>query len=380
MNSMKQFEDKVKDKLQGYDAGNQSADWTQIKAKVPGKSGINLMQGVTIGAAVIIITASILLLNTQNNKSVSEDTRHSIDTDTKITNTTDSEKVQNQTAEKELNNTENNNQSPENTSLQPSIKQDIKTITRTEIQENSIHPGSESNKLATGTDSIESKNDVPENTAEPPYDYEISADKSSGCPPLDVSFGINAPENQYLFNWNFGNGNEASSAHPQTTFQEPGTYEVRLSLKAKHGNLPNPITENFTINVKEPPEVKFDFDTNANLYIFNSLSKTDNEYLWHIDEKEFTGKEVEYEFKRNGNYKVKLEATNEQGCKAFSEQEIAVSISHNYFVPNAFNASRSGEYGSFGPIGDNLENMAFSMQIFDKAGRLVFAADEPEKR
>jgi len=57
-----------------------------------------------------------------------------------------------------------------------------------------------------------------------------------GCTPLNVNF-TNTTANMQgaTFNWNFGNGNSATTANPSTVYSDSGTYAVTLTVTNSNG-------------------------------------------------------------------------------------------------------------------------------------------------
>lgn len=64
----------------------------------------------------------------------------------------------------------------------------------------------------------------------------FSADTTSGCTPLTISFENKSSNTAKTYRWSFGNGNLSSLENPQAIFFQPGTYEISLEVSDANGN------------------------------------------------------------------------------------------------------------------------------------------------
>lgn len=58
----------------------------------------------------------------------------------------------------------------------------------------------------------------------------FKADTTQGCPPVIVSFTDLSAGNPVSWEWDFGNGNKSSLQNPQAVYDQPGNYEVTLTV------------------------------------------------------------------------------------------------------------------------------------------------------
>ena len=68
-------------------------------------------------------------------------------------------------------------------------------------------------------------------TSSPPTVAEFSATNDSGNVPLDISFFLGETVEGESFSWDFGDGNGSDEPEPDHTFQDAGTFTVRLTVK-----------------------------------------------------------------------------------------------------------------------------------------------------
>jgi gliding motility-associated-like protein len=73
---------------------------------------------------------------------------------------------------------------------------------------------------------------------------------SAGCSPLSVNFTYTATQPATQFFWNFGDGSTSTAEFPSHTFNNPGTYTVKLVIKDPNNCNPAD-SATFTITVRE---------------------------------------------------------------------------------------------------------------------------------
>jgi len=154
----------------------------------------------------------------------------------------------------------------------------------------------------------------------------FSSSVQSGCVPLEVQF-LNQSENTSIYEWSFGMEGQSSSSNPVYLFEEPGNFTVTLRIKDQTGQ--TAISQQ-TIEVYPVPTAEFDieegfegvdghvsmnllnYSTGANNYSWNLEKKNDSACKhWNSDEYQPALKLTDI---RNGAEKIRLIATNENGC------------------------------------------------------------------
>lgn len=81
----------------------------------------------------------------------------------------------------------------------------------------------------------------------------FTADVTSGCAPLTVSFTNNSDNGATAYDWNFGLGAHATTRDASKIFTDPGTYNVTLTVTYPGG----PRTATVTITVHDVPAPAF---------------------------------------------------------------------------------------------------------------------------
>ncbi len=143
---------------------------------------------------------------------------------------------------------------------------------------------------------------------------------TTGCAPLSVSFTDNSID-AMSWQWNFGGGAPGSnSQNPTRTFNNVGTYTVRLVVTDINGCLDTIIMPNLITTTGVNPS--FDIDTaygcDALTVEFSDLSTPSGtivSWLWDFgDGSTSANPNPNHIYTIQGNYDVTLTATSNQGC------------------------------------------------------------------
>lgn len=170
----------------------------------------------------------------------------------------------------------------------------------------------------------------------------FSANFISGCAPLLVQFtntstGTNA---NTTYSWSFGNGAPASNlVNPSTTYANPGTYTVSLTVSNGPGSSNTKTVTNY-ITVYPSPQVSFTA-VNASgcpgtTVSFASTSIPGSSgtatYTWNFgDGNSGSGQTTTHTYTTSGTFNVALQVTNSSGC---SKTRIDTAVVHIYTPPN----------------------------------------------
>ncbi len=150
----------------------------------------------------------------------------------------------------------------------------------------------------------------------------FTANVTSGCAPLTVTFTDQSTGNPTVWNWEFSDGTLSSVQNPVVTFSTPGTYSVKLVVVNSVG-----IAELEKINyitVFESPIASF--STNISLgcapatVIFTDHSTTPTGSItnwdWNFgDGATSTQQNPSHSFNSPGFYSITLTVTSSNGCK-----------------------------------------------------------------
>ena len=151
----------------------------------------------------------------------------------------------------------------------------------------------------------------------------FTADVQIGCAPLFVNF-TNTSTGANSYNWNLGNGSNASTANPSAIYLNPGSYTVTL-IATNTGNGQQSTTSQ-TITIVNNPIADFTISTasgceDANSICFTNTSQFSASYTWDFgDGNTSTSANPCHTYANAGIYTVKLVAVGEIGLALLFRQ------------------------------------------------------------
>ena len=152
---------------------------------------------------------------------------------------------------------------------------------------------------------------------------EFTANQTSGCAPLGVSFRDLTTGNPKFWNWDFGNGTLANVQNPSVTYSLPGTYTVKLVVRNADGT--NGITKTNYITVFPSPSANFSANITTgcvpvNIQFTDKSTSTAGSivsWLWDFgDGTTSTAQNPQKTYSTVGFYSVTLTITSSTGCKS----------------------------------------------------------------
>lgn len=134
---------------------------------------------------------------------------------------------------------------------------------------------------------------------------------------------VNNSENATSFVWDFGDGSTSTEAHPSHTYEEGGSYTVVLTATDGSGAEAEVSRE---VRVTAPaPVAYFTYDVFDLTGTFTNTSQNATSYLWNFgDGNTSTEEHPTHTYRYEGNYKVVLTATGEDGVETQTRKEIFV--------------------------------------------------------
>lgn len=195
-----------------------------------------------------------------------------------------------------------------------------------------------------------------------------------GCVPYDVVFD-NTSTGGTDFIWELGDGNTSTEFEPNYTYNNVGSYNVRLiAIDPNTCNLRD-TTEYFTITVFPVPVANFTWSPNPPIEntptTFTNQSVGANRYLWDFGDGEFSPLvNPVHQYNATGTYRAKLYAFNDADCVDSITNEIPILIVPVLDVPNAFTPGRFAGNDVVKVAGFGIGTM--SWKIYNRWGTLVF--------
>jgi gliding motility-associated-like protein len=162
----------------------------------------------------------------------------------------------------------------------------------------------------------------------------FTASPVTGCAPLAVSFTDQSTGAPTTWQWDLGNGTQSTQQNPTTTYFNPGTYTVTLTVSNASGS--NTITRTQYITVNDKPSVNFIASDSTGCFPlrvnFTDLSLAGSGTItnWDWDFGDGTGSTAQNPLKvytAVGNYTVTLKVTNSGGCVKVISKPLYIRVS-----------------------------------------------------
>lgn len=154
----------------------------------------------------------------------------------------------------------------------------------------------------------------------------FTAEPTTGCAPLEVTFNNQSSANAETFQWSFPGGTPSTSTqeNPTVVYNTPGTYNVTLVATNSLGS--DTYTETAFVVVEMVPTATFTSSVNFNVVTFTNTSTNATSYLWNFgDGTTSTEANPVHTYQNGGEYVVTLTATNGCGFKVLTMTIVAGS-------------------------------------------------------
>lgn len=213
----------------------------------------------------------------------------------------------------------------------------------------------------------------------------IEATPQVGCTPLVVDVSTTVDVNLLSSqNWDFGNGETATTSASTQTFVDEGCYTITYNMTTSDGCYvdtvltdfvcvyPYPVA-NFEFTPENPDLLQLDVD-------FLNQSTGGASYLWEFGTGA-TSSETSptYVYPEYGavDYNVELTVTNDFGCTDSIIQIVHVTELPYYYIPNSFTPEDNGLNETFQPIFiPGFIPFGYTFRIVDRWGELVFQTND----
>lgn len=139
--------------------------------------------------------------------------------------------------------------------------------------------------------------------------------------------------------WEFGDGESSTEKEGEHFYKLNGTYKVKLTLTNSNGK--TEVAQEININDAPKPLIKFLYNNLGNGQIsFVNESENADSYNWEFgDGGTSIEKNPQHSYSKNGDYKVKLTATNKNGVTEY-QQTITITniiITYDHIIENQSN-------------------------------------------
>lgn len=216
----------------------------------------------------------------------------------------------------------------------------------------------------------------------------FSFNQDGPCVPVSVQFTDESQSAVAItgYEWNFGDGLSSFVQNPVHIYQNPGTYDVTLTVYSANGcsvvetvpsaftfgELPDINNVFFTVT----PEVDNEYNSTFNYNV--DLPDLTLDYNWNFGDNYWGyGAYTQHYYEYVGTFNVELTATDDVGCQTSVNQVVRIEDPLNVYVPNAFTPDQNNLNEVFLPVirgKDKIVNYTF--QVFDRWGNTVFMTED----
>ena len=247
-------------------------------------------------------------------------------------------------------------------------------------------PSNTTTYTVTGTDAngCENTDDVTV-TVEPNPVVSFTADETSGCAPLTVTFTNTTPGTLDNCVWTMSNGTTLTGCGSvTTTFVNGGLYDVTLttSLNGCDGSA----TYTDYIYVEDVPVAAFTPSTSLTTVLnteilFDNQSVDATSYVWDFGDESPTSTEENpvhvFPNEEPGTYVVELIAISPLGCADTTTRAIVVQEELIFYVPNTFTPDGDDFNEYFQAIfTSGYDPYDFNLYIFNRWGELIWESHD----
>ena len=189
--------------------------------------------------------------------------------------------------------------------------------------------------------------------------------------------------------WAFGDGTYAGESNTVKTFQQPGFYDVALTVTSLAGGCEYTQVQEAYINVYPIPQVGFFAgpqptrapDTDITFDGYSNANVV--EWFWTFN----TFNPLGYSFEQDptfqfppaegGTYPVQLQITDSHGCVNVVNRQIEIQSMFNLFIPTSFTPNNDGHNDAFFVEGTDIDPDRFEFEIWNRWGELIWSTTDP---
>ncbi len=216
----------------------------------------------------------------------------------------------------------------------------------------------------------------------------FTADVTSGCEPLTVTFTNTSQGNITDCIWTLSNGTTLTGCGSvTTTFPNGGLYDVTLTTSTPNGCTSSETYVDY-IYVEDDPVASFSVSSsevsvlNSEVHMNNTSTGAVN-YLWDFGDESANSTEFEpghlFPNEEGGTYVIELIAYSPLGCTDTAYQTVTVKEELIFYVPNTFTPDDDDFNETFRPVFTaGYDPFDYTLLIFNRWGEIVWESHNVE--
>lgn len=218
----------------------------------------------------------------------------------------------------------------------------------------------------------------------------IEPDEGFGCLPFTKEFiNLSRPINEdYIFDWEFGDGGISDLASPTYVYESAGVYDVYLGITSPTGCFVDTVFQNL-VDVRDAPIAGFDWTPEEPTNLFPDFRVFDqsigaNRRRYVIRNREgdqiFTtpADDFDYTLRDSSTVFITQFVTHPSGCVDTLTRGLKLKLINTYFLPNAFTPNGDGLNDQFLPVGVLIGATDYKLRVWTRWGELIFETDSPK--
>lgn len=181
----------------------------------------------------------------------------------------------------------------------------------------------------------------------------LTASVQEACAGTEVTFALNGLDQEGSVLWNFGDGGFSQEVAPTHIYDDAGSYDITVSVRAPGDGMIRTRTVENMIVVRPKPEAAMNwefFDATSNRARVHFINETEDvsSSTWLLEQEGLTEAEAMLEIP--GDYHVNLVASNKFGCQDIAVQNIHLGSRKEAIAPALFSPDGDGRYDTFMPL------------------------------
>ncbi len=211
-----------------------------------------------------------------------------------------------------------------------------------------------------------------------------------GCVPfLNQFINRSIPINDdYMFEWEFGDGVRSDERDPQHEYAEAGRYDVYLAITSPLGCFVD-TTFRELIDVRDSPVANFNLSPEQPSNVFPDFRVLDRSIRANTRRYEMTdgggsqvfsspGPDFEYRLRDTSTLTITQIVSHPSGCRDSLAKDVRMYLTNSFTAPNAFTPNGDGLNDRWRPKGIWEGASEYLLHVWDRWGEQIFMTEDFE--